>query len=785
MKLPLSWLNEQIHPTPAPDKIAKLLTMAGLEVEDLQKIDPNFRGVVVGRVLHAERHPNADKLRVARVTDGKEELQVVCGAANCREGLLVAWAKPGAVLGDTTLKIATLRGVESHGMLCAADELGLAEKSDGILELGDRYKEGQDFAAAFTDWLFTIGLTPNLGHCASVLGIARELGAITDQAYTPPKFVLEETGSVPIESEVKVTVLDRTKCPRYCARLIQGVKVGPSPEWLVHRLQLAGFRSVNNIVDATNYVLIELGHPLHAFDFDKLRGHEIVVRGANGGEQITTLDGKVRSLNGDTLLICDRDGPVALAGVMGGADSEISDASVNVLVESAYFLPTAVRRASKAQGLQTEASRRFERGTDVNAVRHALDRVTQLIVELAGGQVARGVIDTQAEPVAEKVIDCRVNRVNAILGQHFAIGEIENIFKRLGFTYTWDRKDTFSVNIPTYRHDILGEIDLIEEVARIYGYDNIKKRAGHYQASKLPHAPIFLFERKVREQLLEAGLQEFLTCDLIGPSLLKLVEADEATTIRVVNPTSIEQSVLRQSLLPGLLQVVKFNVDHQHTDIAGFEIGRRHFKQGEFFKEESMAAIVLAGTERPHHWDRKPSPVDFFDLKGIVESLFEGLGYRGITFQKTELVSYHPGRQAAIFVQGTEVGVLGEIHPEVVERLDVRERIYIAEINLHTLYKCPRDNVRMQPVAQYPGSERDWTVTLPTSVSFEQLLKPLQADPSPRLESVQLIDIYCGDSVPKDHRNLTLRFYYRDREKTLQQEVVDREHQQNIQKCKG
>jgi phenylalanyl-tRNA synthetase beta chain len=784
LKLPLSWLNEQIRLTQSPADIARMLTMAGLEVEDLENVEPAFQGVVVGRVLCVERHPNADKLCIAQVSDGKEERQVVCGAPNCRQGLLVAWAKPGAQLKDMTIKVAKLRGMESHGMLCAADELGLSGDQNGIMELSDRYQVGQDFAQSLADWRYTIGLTPNLGHCSSVVGVARELAALLDIPYKPSTATIEQESATTTQSEVAVTVLDRTKCPIYCCRIVKGVKVGPSPDWLVQRLELCGIRSVNNVVDATNYVLLEFGHPLHAFDFDKLAGHEIVVRCANGGEKITTLDGKTRPLNSEILMICDRDRPVAVAGVMGGVDTEVRDETVNLLIESAYFQPTAVRRSSKALGLQTDASRRFERGTDPNGVVNALNRVTRLIVDLAGGEVTRGVIDVRAEDFAEKAIVCRVSRVNALLGQHFAVGEIENVFKRLGFAYTWDRKDAFTVSVPTYRNDLQAEIDLIEEVARIYGYDNIEKVAGYYQASHLPHAPIFLFERKVRQRLLEAGLQEFLTCDLIGPALLEQVGDHPQTdgeAIRVTNPTSVDQSILRRSLVPGLLQVVKFNVDHHNPNIAAFEIGRRHFKQGEFFKEESMVAIVLAGKGRPQHWERKPARVDFFDLKGVVEDFFTDLGYRGIKFAANASPSYHPGRQAALWIDSTEVGVIGEVHPAILARLDVKEPVYVAELNLHALFKCKRDTVRMRELAQYPGSERDWTLTLPVTLPFETVLQSLDETPSPLLESVQLIDIYRGESVPEGHHNLTFRFFYRDRSKTLQQETVDAEHLQTTQ----
>lgn len=784
MKLPLSWLHEQIALKQSPEELARLLTMAGLEVESLERLKMPFEGVVVGRVTACERHPNADKLVVAKVSDGREESQVVCGAANCREGILVAWARPGSRVKELPIKVAKLRGVESSGMLCSADELGFSGTYDGILELPSHFSVGADLAEAFNDWLLDIAITPNLGHCASVVGIARELAAITGETDHKWESSGVSEGSDSVESLVAVTVLDRDRCPRYSCRVIQGVTVGQSPQWLRRRLELCGIRSVNNVVDATNYVMLELGHPLHVFDFDKIGGHEVVVRRAREGESITTLDGKVRNLTDDVLVICDRDAPMALAGIMGGLDSEVGTCTTNLLIESAYFQPTGVRRSSKRLGVQSEASRRFERGADPNGVLVALDRVTHLICELAGGTVARSAIDIRVGDFPGREVICRVSRVNAILGLRLAIGEIESVFKRLGFPYEWDRKESFHVRVPTYRADILGEIDLIEEVARIYGYENIEKQPGYYQVSNLPHAPIYLFETQVRDVLKALGLQEFLTCDLIGPTLLKIVEGKEEiddATIRVLNPTSVEQSILRRSLLPGLLQVVKFNVDRRNESVLGFETGRIHFKQGEFYREEAVAAFVLSGPDRPSHWDHKSKGIDFFDSKGLAEALLENIAAGEVTFQASAVPWLHPGRQAAILVHGFEVGVVGEVHPDVLRRLDIDQRISFSEVNLHSLYKYKRGQSRMEELPLYPASERDWTVAVSTAIPYQAVLQPVHQAASPLLEKVELIDLYRGDKVAAGYQNLTLRFTYRDRRRTLQQEAVDVEHERLTQ----
>lgn len=629
------------------------------------------------------------------------------------------------------------------------------------------------------DAVFEISLTPNLGHCMYLLGVVRELSAATNTPFRQPQIVVRESSDEPIGKHVKVRNMNPKGCPRYACRLVKGVKVEPSPAWLKARLEKCGLRSVNNIVDITNYVLMEMGHPLHAFDFGKLSGHEVIIKDAIEGTTFKALDGKERILKSHHLTICDAAGPVAIAGVMGGLNSEVSDETRDVLLEAAYFDPVSVRKTSKQLDLQTDSSKRFERGTDPNVLVIALNRAAMLIQELAGGQVVPGVIDIKEGEFAEKVIPCRLSRIQQVLGIAISLGEVENIFQRLGFRVVSEGQNVTTVSVPTFRSDITTEIDLVEEVARLYGYDNIAREGTRYLTSQLPHSPMYLFEKEIHERLLGEGLQEFLTCDLIGPSMLNVVKDDSLTpeaTIKVLNPTSIEQSILRTSLLPGLLQVVKTNIDYQNHDISGFEIGRIHFKDGDKYEEPSVVGIVLSGKSSPHHWDIKPHDTDFFDLKGIAENLLKGLGIENPQFKNTGMEMFHTGRQADVIVNGLKIGSIGEVHPAILRRLDVTQRIFFGEFNLRDLMQVAKSKEKIKPIPLYPCSERDWTLTLKESVSISEVLADIRAIPSKLLEQLSLVDIYRSDKLGKDKKNVTLHFVYRDLTKTVSQEEVDAEH---------
>lgn len=784
MKFPLSWLKEYIDVELSPQQIAKILTNLGIEVDAFEKVALNFEKVVVGKVLETSPHPNADKLCIAKVSDGMDTYEVVCGAPNCRAGIKTAFAPIGAVLRDETgkdfkIKKAKLRGVESSGMLCSGKELGISEDDDGIIEFAEYVKEGADVAEMYADTIFEVSLTPNLSYAGSLIGIARELAAVLNTSIKVPEVTLIEQSFEKTKEQIQVTISDSKNCPRYTCRVIEDVKVGPSPDWLRQKITACGLRSVNNVVDITNYVFLESGQPLHAFDFAKISGQQIIVRPAQEGEKITTLDGKERILSSSMLVIADAEKPIAIAGIMGGDNAEVTETSTKIVLESAYFQASSIRKTSKTLALHTDASKKFERGSDPNGVVAALDRAAMLIAVLTGGKIANGYYDIHQQEFLPAHILCRLSRVNQLLGTHLSISEVEAIFQRLNFGVSWDGKDTFTVKVPTYRVDISREVDLIEEVARIFGYDNIPRHSSSFRASEIPHAPIYLFEREVRTRLIAEGLQEFLTCDLIGPTLLNIVAEvgkPEDSLVKVLNPTSIEQSILRTSLLPGLLQVVKFNKDHEVPNISGFEVGRVHTKNGDQYKEQTVAAIILTGHATPFHHDPAVRMVDFYDLKGMIENLLQGLNIKRFSFKASSLPTFHSGRQAVLIVDSKEVGSFGEIHPSILRKMDIQDRVLFAEVNLHDLFKASRAELKLKPIPIYPSSERDWTVTLREQVPLQQLIGSIQRIPSQLLEEVSLKDIFRSEKIGKEMKNVTLHFIYRDLDKTISQDEVDQEH---------
>ncbi|MEI8365803.1 MAG: phenylalanine--tRNA ligase subunit beta [Parachlamydiaceae bacterium] len=789
MRIPLNWLNEYIDTKMSPAEIAKTLTLAGLEVDSIDTTALPCTNVVVAKVLECHKHPEADNLTVASVFDGEQTFQVVCGAPNCRAGIKTALARVDGYLADETgkkfkIKKAKLRGVDSFGMLCAPDELGISKEGDGIIEFSQHLKEGTDVAELYASTVFEISLTPNLGHCSSLIGVARELSAAKEIPYRLPDVEMSEDVLSLASKFISVNVMDSEGCPRYACRVIHNVTVGPSPEWLTSRLEAAGMRSVNNVVDVTNYVMLELGHPLHAFDAEKIGGAALIVRKAADGDVFTTLDGKERLLTSGDLLICDQHKPIALAGIMGGLNSEVGSDTKNIVLEAASFAPGRIRRTSKRLGLMTDASKRFERGCDSNILPLVLDRAARLIQQVAGGEVSSGIVDTAPQGFPLKKVNCRLSRINQLLGTRLSAGEVENVFKRLEFSTRLEGLDLFHVQVPSYRNDIKEEVDLIEEVARIFGYDNITISTARFTSSSVPHQPVFIFEREMRSRLIGEGLQEFITCDLIGPSILDVIqetEMPESAWVRVLNPTSVEQSILRTSMLPGLLQVIKYNWDHQNQDVAGFEIGRIHFKDGDNYSEQSVAAIVLSGKSTPHYWGEKAQEADFFILKGIVENILNELQIPDISFKVGKIAALHSGRQAVIFSGSLAIGSLGEVHPAVLRRLDVPQKILFAEINLHHLLRLRSKDIKMQQLPIYPGSERDWTLTLKESTAIDDIFKAVYSVPSKHLENVSLLDIYRSDKLGAGLKNVTLRFLYRDREKTIAQEKVDAEHARIMQ----
>jgi phenylalanyl-tRNA synthetase beta chain len=782
MRIALSMLKSFIrldHPIP---EICETLTLLGIEVDAVINETSPFSGVVVGEILTAKKHPNAEKLTIAEVSDGKSRLQIVCAAENCRAGIKTALAKVGASVKDAdgkrrTIEKASLRGAESSGMLCSASDLLIWDDASRILELPTEWENGQDLAPLLWDPVLEVSLTPNLGHCYSALGIARELGAALKIPVHAPKVSLRENEDSILEQKVEATVHDFALCPRYMCRLIEGASIGPSPFWLQKELRSCGMKPINNAVDAANYIMIKFGQPLHAFDFDRIEGSSIEIAPSDTTQKFLCLDGIEREISPGTLLVSDGKKPVAAAGVIGGENSAVNPKTKTILLEAAFFDPMTIRRGAKRLGLRTESAIRFEKGVDPNGVETSLDEAARLIAEVCGGCIAKGRIDLKKGPFPPKRIRCRIDRVNHLLGTKLSQTEVEEIFQRLGFKTRPQEKGEIAVEVPAYRFDVSEEIDLVEEAARIYGYNNIEKGISRFTASQIPSDPAHLFEREYRSRCIGLGLQEFLTSDLISPKLADLAlefAGPQVSLLKAIHAKTEEYSILRPSLLPGLLQAAKGNIDQKNLNLAAFEIGRIHFLQKGEPVEIPMGAFLLSGKSSPAHWSSKAEEACFYNLKGILETLFEGLKISGVSFEPSQHLSFHPGRQANIHCDSLIIGSLGEVHPALLAKLDIKQRILFAEIHLEHLRKLHKPKTQMAPIPQFPSSERDWTVSLSPKTLIETLFDAIHAIRSPLLEKVELIDLYQPEG--EQRKNATLRFTYRDLLKTISAEEVEAEH---------
>lgn len=756
MKIPLSVIHSFLQPNLSPSQIGEVLTLLGIEVDHIHNELPPFARVVVGEVLFAERHPNAKHLQIAQVSDGAQTHTVVCGAPNCRAGIKTAFAQLGAVLPGLTIEKTTIRGIESNGMLCSGAELHLSKMGEGILEFPSDFQTGADLIPLLWDPIFELSFTPNLGHCMSALGIARELSAALQIPLTLPKAHLPE---LPLSKQISIA--DFQLCSRYLCRLIEDIQITPSPFWLKTQLEACGQKSINQVVDVTNYVMMKFGHPLHAFDYDLLAGDKLEVKPAEESFRFLGLDGVERNVPKGALVIFDAEKPVAIAGIIGSADSAVNEKTTRILLESACFEPTSIRKTAKQISLRTESAQRFEKGTDPNGARLALSEACALI-----GGTLRGGVDIKNGPIAPKQISYRTDRINQLIGTKLSTTEIEEIFTRLELNPFNNQ-----VTIPTYRNDLHEEIDLVEEVARIYGYNHIEKKPPQCTPSQIPNDPQFVFENEWRNALLGSGLTEFLCCDLISPKLAEIAQTITPASMGFLKSTyskSEEYSILRTSLLPGLLQVTQKNIDQKNLTLAAFEIGRIHFLQNGSPMEIPMSAVLLTGKALPAHWSRKPADFDYYDLKGIIEQQVSA------TFIPSQHMAFHPGRQADIHSKGQIIGSLGEIHPSLLDRFDIQQRVFYAELNLLHLLELNKAAACVTPLPQFPSSQRDWTVPLDSTVLIDSLFQAIRSIQSPLLETVELIDLYQPEGALQKHA--TFRFTYRDRLKTISFEEVEKEH---------
>lgn len=757
-------LRRLVSPAVNTADLAHQLTMAGLEVDAIESMAPAFTGVVVGRVVSTEPHPDADKLRVAMVDIAQPELlQIVCGAANVRADIRVPVATIGAVLpGDFRIKAAKLRGVASSGMLCAEQELGLAEQSDGLWELPLDAPIGADIREylALDDQLITLGLTPNRGDCLSLRGLAREAAAVFDLDI---QLSLPSAMTATTEHQRDIVVEDTSACPRYVGRVIRGLRQASSPAWLVDGLRRYGVRSVSPLVDITQWVMLELGQPMHAFDEQKLNG-SVRVRRANAAEALTLLDGQVLSLRESSLVIADDHGAIALAGVMGGQGSAVSDTTVDVFLEAAHFDPLTLAGEARRYGLHTDASHRFERGVDAELPRHAIELATALIIEVLGGETGPVLEMTNAKHLPQRLaINLRRQRITRVLGFSIDDTRVIALLKRLGMQIEASN-DGWLITPPSHRFDISIEVDLIEELARLTGYNNIPVTPALAAIKLAPRTESAQSLRRLKRALVDMGYQEAITFSFTEASVQQAFTPN-LTPLTLANPLSQELASMRTSLLPGLLMAVRHNQSRQQSRIRLFEAGMRFLPKADGLVQEPMLAGVLVGSALPMLWSNTKTNVDFYDLKGNIEHLLSVARVATLRFVSAQRDGFHPGQCAEIYEGDTCLGVLGAIHPSTLAAFDVDGPVFAFELSqqLLALGSLPG----FTPLSRFPQMQRDLALLVPLAVNADAVISSIRQHAGADLQRVDLFDVYRGAGLPEGYYSLAITVIWQHAERTL------------------
>ena len=772
MKIPLSWLKEYVDVTMDPRELAHRVTLAGVEAEGVTVIGETWDNVFVGLVEAVHPHPNADRLRLATVATGAERETVVCGAPNVAAGQKIAFARVGANLIDghtgqpSTLKAAKIRGVESKGMVCSEKELGLSADHEGILVLPEDAPIGKAFKEYFGDAIFDFAPTPNRPDCMAVLGVAREVAGVTGQRVREPALDYPE-GSESADGKTRVDILDADLCPRYIAGVIAGVKIGPSPRWLQDRLKKAGMRPINNVVDVTNYVMLEMGQPLHAFDYDLLAEGRIIVRRVRQGEGMAFIDGQERRLTQDMLAICDATGPVALAGVMGGSRSEVHDGTRSILLESAAFDRASIRRTSRALALRSEASARFEKGLSPELPLHAARRAMRLILEVAGGTAARGFVDVYPGRVARQRLHLTEARTRQVLGVQVSIAEMGKTLEPLGFQTIDDGPAAASVAVPYWRMDVTIEDDLIEEVARVKGYDWVPMSSHAGELPAYEPQPMLSLKEACRDILAASGMNEVVNYPLSNAEVRKKSFVEGPEPLRTVHPISSELQELRLSLRGSVLRSLAANQRSHEGGVRLFEVGRVYIPRlRDLPDEREVLAGVLSGPRHDPFWLTEPGDLDFFDAKGVLEGLFRELGVAA-TYAPAQDPLFHPGRTASITVGNAAIGLVGELHPKTLGAFDLLPRpVAYFEVDLEKLLPFLPVRAHMyQPIPRFPGVIRDIALVLDQSVPAQKVHEILAA--TDLVHHADLFDVYVGDTIPAGKKSLAYRVVFQSASRTL------------------
>ncbi|MFC1847450.1 phenylalanine--tRNA ligase subunit beta [Chloroflexota bacterium] len=789
MKVSLNWLKEYVDITLPPSELAERLTMAGLEVE-VEVIGGNWENIVVGQITAINPHPNADRLTLPTVNLGTEQATVVCGAPNLKVGDKIAFAYVGAQLtdGDTgqvaVLKSAKIRGVVSSGMVCSERELGISDRHEGIMVLPDEAPIGTPLGSYLGDAILNLDVTPNRPDCLSVIGIAREVAALTGQNLHLAEVDYEEASS-PIGQQVDVEIAAPDLCPRYCASLITGVKIAESPEWMQQRLLACGMRPINNVVDITNYVMLEYGQPLHAFDLDRVDGKKIIVRRATSGESMFTLDGAERVLAEDMLVIADEGRAVAVAGVMGGENSEVAQGTTSILLESASFNPASIHYTGRTLRLSSEACTRFERGIRPELTLPALRRATQLFIQLAGGEAAKGVIDVYPGKIETEPILLSTGEVKQVLGVDFSFDQIVSALTALGF----DCKQSSSasevlVTVPYWRSDIHLSVDLVEEVARIMGYDKIPMTMLSQPIPRQNPEPVIGLKREVRHHLAGYGFQEAITYSLVGLEMLDRLSSEgnsiEPALLRVANPMTVEQEYLRPNLRASLLTALSANRRHEDGGIRLFELGRVYLpRENALPDEREMLCGLLSGLVLEKSWQGGDELLDFFAAKGVVEGLFSLLGVE-TGFEESADESLHSVKQAAIVVGGSRIGVVGELHPKVLASFEIVEPAYLFEVDLASILPFTLGHKMFEPIPRFPAMVRDIALIVSAGTAHQKVVGIVKN--FPLVEQVAIFDVYSGEQVPPGKKSLAYRITFQSSVHTLTDGEVNEVQQQILSK---